>query len=44
MDEAGRRAAEVTIDLDAQTNACPACGGVIPRGKPRCPDCGLRFA
>ena len=38
------RAAEHVIDLDAESSTCPACMGEIPRGKFRCPSCGLRLA
>ena len=34
-------AADAVIDLDADENACPACGGTIPRQARMCPDCGL---
>lgn len=44
MDEAERRASAAVVDLDAPESACPACGGRIPGGSPRCPECGLRFA
>jgi len=44
LDEEGRRAAEATIDLDAEENACPACGQTFERVPPSCPGCGLRLA
>ena len=34
-------AADAVIDLDADQNGCPACGGTIPREARMCPDCGL---
>lgn len=43
MGEEERRAADASIDLEADTNSCPACLGQIPRGQGRCPDCGLRL-
>ncbi len=36
-----RAAAEAVIDLDAEENACPACGGRIPGEARMCPECGL---
>lgn len=42
-DGTAARAAEHVIDLDAATSTCPACMGEIPRGKLRCPHCGLRL-
>jgi len=44
LDDAGRRAAEASIDLDAEENACPACGEAFERVPPSCPSCGLRIA
>ena len=38
-----RDAADSIIDLDAEQNACPACGGTIPQARQRCPECGLRI-
>jgi hypothetical protein len=43
MDEVERKAAEVTIDLDADESTCPACMGTIPKGSSLCPSCGLRI-
>lgn len=43
LDEAGRAAAQSTIDLDAEENSCPACGGPLTGLPERCPSCGLRF-
>ena len=43
MDEDSRRAASMTIDLDADESTCPACMGSIPKGSTRCPGCGLRI-
>jgi len=34
-------AADAVIDLEADENACPACGGTIPRDVRMCPECGL---
>ncbi len=42
-DGTAARAAEHVIDLDAESASCPACGGAIPRGQLRCPECGLRL-
>jgi hypothetical protein len=36
-------AASLAIDLEADTNTCPACLGEIPGGSARCPGCGLRL-
>ncbi|MEM1451734.1 MAG: hypothetical protein AAF957_13490 [Planctomycetota bacterium] len=38
-----RAAAEHVVDLEADSSACPACGGSIPRGARRCPECLLRL-
>ena len=38
----GVDASEVTIDLDADEAACPACGASFDAGRAHCPDCGLR--
>ena len=43
LDEDGRRAAEASIDLDAEENACPACGEPFTVLPPKCPGCGLRL-
>lgn len=43
MSEEERIAAEAVVDLEADGNACPACGAAVPGGAERCPDCGLRF-
>jgi len=43
LDEDARRAAESTIDLDAEENACPACGAGFSQVPASCPDCGLRL-
>jgi hypothetical protein len=37
-------AAAAAIDLDADEANCPACGGTIPSGSERCPECRLRIA
>ncbi|MEM6930993.1 MAG: hypothetical protein AAF602_28920 [Myxococcota bacterium] len=42
-DGALRAAAEHVVDLEAESSACPACGGSIPRGARRCPECLLRL-
>jgi len=34
-------AADAVIDLEANENACPACGGTIPGQARMCPECGL---
>lgn len=44
LDEPARRAAQATIDLDAEENACPACGEPFQRVPARCPACGLRIS
>ena len=38
----GAGASEVTIDLDADDAACPACGTGFEVGRSHCPGCGLR--
>ena len=43
MSPAELTAADAVIDLDADQNGCPACGGTIPGGARRCPECGLRI-
>ncbi|QDU86115.1 hypothetical protein Pla163_32640 [Planctomycetes bacterium Pla163] len=43
LDEAGRRAAAHVIDLDAESNDCPACGEPFSGHPVRCPSCGLRL-
>ena len=43
MSEVELTAAEAVIDLDADSNACPACMDPIPKGSSRCPGCGLRI-
>lgn len=35
--------AGTVIDLDAESAACPACGGAMQPSSGRCPDCGLRL-
>ena len=42
-DGAASRAASHLIDLDADAATCPACLGSIPKGRLRCPGCGLRI-
>ncbi len=36
-------AQDAVIDLEAESNACPACMDTIPQGSTRCPGCGLRI-
>lgn len=36
------QAANMAIDLEADSNTCPACLSAIPGGSSRCPGCGLR--
>ena len=43
LDEDGRRAAEASIDIDAEENHCPACGEAFAKLPARCPGCGLRL-
>ena len=43
MSEAEMAAAEAVIDLDADSNSCPACLDSIPKGSTQCPGCGLRI-
>jgi len=35
--------AGTSIDLEAETASCPACGGALQPSSGRCPDCGLRL-
>jgi hypothetical protein len=41
FDEAGRRSANVVIDLDSDLRTCPACLTEYSKGPPSCPSCGL---
>ena len=43
LDPEARQAAGAIIDLDADENACPACGGKLASIPGRCPDCGLNI-
>ncbi len=43
MSEVELTAAEAVIDLDADSNSCPACLDPIPKGSTQCPGCGLRI-
>lgn len=43
LDDSARAAAEATIDLDAEENACPACGETFAALPTNCPGCGLRI-
>jgi hypothetical protein len=43
MSEVELAAAGAVIDLDADSNACPACMDPIPKGSTQCPGCGLRI-
>jgi predicted amidophosphoribosyltransferase len=38
-----RERSRAVIDLDAEENACPACGAQFRTSAGRCGDCGLRF-
>ncbi|MBL8859176.1 MAG: hypothetical protein JNL28_11760 [Planctomycetes bacterium] len=41
LDEVGRRAATVVIDVTAPTRQCPACLAEYAAGPIKCPECGL---
>ncbi len=43
MSDEERVAAQSVIDLEAESNSCPACMDTIPQGSARCPGCGLRI-
>jgi hypothetical protein len=43
LDDAGRRSAQVTVDLDAPRHVCPACLAEFDAGPRTCPECGLRL-
>lgn len=43
MSEVEMTAADAVIDLDADSNGCPACLDPIPKGSVQCPSCGLRI-
>ena len=41
--DGSRRAEPAPVDLDADENACPACGTAFAGAPKRCPECGLRI-
>ncbi len=43
LDPEALAAAECTVDLDAESAACPACGEAFAPSDLRCTSCGLRF-
>lgn len=43
LDPEQRKQAEAVIDLEADENACPACGTGFAGAPSHCPECGLRI-